>query len=270
MRELVSAFDLGAAEAAVTQAARIAVILLLAWLLQRIASRLIRAFHAYMAGRARADELTRMGTVERVFRYAATVIIALLAGTLVLGELGISVAPILATAGIAGIAVGFGAQSLIKDYFNGFFLLVEDQLRQGDVVEIAGRGGTVEEVTLRHVRLRDFDGNVFFVPNSEIKVVLNRTRGHAQAVMDAVVKSSQKIDEAYDVMRQVAAELRRDPVLGPSILADVEIAGVERWEAWGLVLRSRLKVEPHAQWRVRSEFMRRLKAAFEARGIQTP
>jgi small conductance mechanosensitive channel len=180
------------------------------------------------------------------------------------------VAPILATAGIAGIAVGFGAQSLIKDYFNGFFLLVEDQLRQGDVVEIAGRGGSVEEVTLRHVRLRDFDGNLYFVPNSEIKVVLNRTRGYAQAVMDAVVKSSQKIDDAYAVMREVAAELRRDPELGPSILDEIEIAGVERWEPWGLVLRSRLKVLPHAQWRVRSEFMRRLKAAFEARGIQSP
>jgi small conductance mechanosensitive channel len=270
MRNLLSALDLGAAEAAVAQAARIVIILLVAWLLQRIASRLIHAFHAYMAGRARADELTRMATVGRVLRYAATVIIAVLAGTLVLGELGISIAPILATAGIAGIAVGFGAQSLIKDYFNGFFLLVEDQLRQGDVVEIAGRGGTVEELTLRHVKLRDFDGNLYFVPNSEVKVVLNRTRGYAQAVMDAVVKSSQKLDEAYAVMREVAAELRRDPQLGPSILDDIEIAGIERWEPWGLVLRSRLKVLPHAQWRVRGEFLRRLKAAFEARGIQSP
>jgi small-conductance mechanosensitive channel len=270
MRDLLSALELGAAEAAVTQAARIAVILLLAWLLQRIASHLIRAFHAYMAGRARSDEQTRIGTVERVFRYAATVVIAIVAGTLVLGELGISVAPILATAGIAGIALGFGAQSLIKDYFNGFFLLVEDQLRQGDVVELAGRGGTVEEVTLRHVRLRDFDGNLYFVPNSEIKVVLNRTRGYAQAVMDAVIKSSQKIDEAFALMREVAAELRRDPKFAPSIMEEVEIAGVERWEPWGLVLRCRLKVLPHAQWQVRSEFMRRLKAAFETRGIQSP
>ncbi|HEU4350864.1 MAG TPA: hypothetical protein VFR66_03230 [Burkholderiales bacterium] len=114
MRNLLSALDLGAAEAAVTQAARIAV----AWALQRIASRLIQGFHAYMAGRVRADELTRMATVGRVLRYTATVVIGVLAGTLVLGELGISVAPILATAGIAGIAVGFGAQSLIKDYFS--------------------------------------------------------------------------------------------------------------------------------------------------------
>ena len=102
--------------------------------------------------------------------------VVLVAGMLVLGELGISVAPILATAGVAGIAIGFGAQSLIKDYFNGFFILVEDQIREGDVVEIVGKGGLVEEVTLRYVRLRDVDGHVHFVPNGEIKVVTNRTR----------------------------------------------------------------------------------------------
>ena len=269
MAQLLSLFDLGEAELAAIKAARVIVILLLAWLLQGIATRLIRAFHRYMAQRDR-DGSGRIGTVEQVLRNVATVVIAIVAGTLVLGELGISVLPILATAGVAGIAIGFGAQSLIKDYFNGFFLLIEDQIRQGDVVEIAGRGGTVEEVTLRHVRLRDFDGILYFVPNSEIKLVVNRTRGHALAVIDAVIKSSQKVEDAFAAMREVGAELRQDPQLAPHILGDVEIGGIDRWEHTGVFLRCRIKVAPHAQWHVRAEFLRRLKPAFEDRGIQSP
>jgi moderate conductance mechanosensitive channel len=268
VEQLLSVFDLGEAEIAVIKAARVIVILLIAWLLQRIATRIIAAFHGYMGNRF--ADLGRVRTVEHAMRNVATVLIIIVAGTLVLSELGISVLPILATAGVAGIAIGFGAQSLIKDYFNGFFLLLEDQIRHGDVVEIAGKNGSVEEITLRHVRLRDFDGNVYFIPNSEIKLLVNRTRGHAAAVIDAVVKSSQKVDEAFALMREVGAGLRRDPAFQASILDDPVIAGIERWEPWGLVLRCRMRVAPHAQWSVRAEFLRRLKTEFEARGIQSP
>jgi small conductance mechanosensitive channel len=242
-----------------------------AWLLQAIAARLIRVFRGYMSRRTSApDELRRIDTVGSAFRYFAAVVVALVAGTLVLGELGISVTPILATAGVAGIAIGFGAQTLIKDYFTGFFILLEDQVREGDVVEVAGKVGQAEEVTLRYIRLRDFDGFVYFVPNSEVRVVVNRTRGFAHAVIDAVIKSSQKVEDAFALMREVGRELRQDPKYGPSILGDVEIAGIERWEHTGLYLRCRLKVLPLEQWNVRGEFLRRLKTAFEASGIQSP
>ena len=130
-------------------------------------------------------------------------------------ELGISIAPILATAGVAGIAIAFGAQSLIKDYFTGFFLLIEDQIRQGDVVEIAGKSGEVEEVTLRYVRLRDGDGYVHFVPNGEIKLVTNRTRGLRPRGDRRGVASSQKVEDAFQAMRDVGAELRQDPAVRP-------------------------------------------------------
>jgi small conductance mechanosensitive channel len=266
--ELLSIFDLGEAQAAAGTAGRVLVILLLAWLLQRLATRILAALHDHMS--RRLEDAGRIDTVEHVLRNIATAVLAIVAGTLVLGELGISVVPILATAGVAGIAIGFGAQSLIKDYFNGFFLLIEDQIRQGDVVEISGRSGLVEEVTLRHVRMRDFDGRLHFFSNGDIKLVVNLTRGHSLAVIDAVVKSAQKVDEAFAAMRDVAAELRRDPEFASSILDEVEIAGIERWEPWGLVLRCRIRVKPHAQWRVRAEFLRRLKNAFEARGIQSP
>src|SRR5688572_31178585 len=156
-----------------------------------------------MAKRASGpDELRRIDTVGNAFRYLASVVVVLVAGMLVLDELGISIAPILATAGVAGIAIAFGAQSLIKDYFTGFFLLIEDQIREGDVVEISGKSGEVEEVTLRYVRLRDVDGFVHFVPNGEIKLVTNRTRGYGQAVMDAVIKSSQNVEHAFQAMRR--------------------------------------------------------------------
>jgi moderate conductance mechanosensitive channel len=242
-----------------------------AWVLQALARRLIRLFRGYMARRTTAaDELRRIDTVGNALRYFASVVVVLVAGMLVLNELGISIAPILATAGVAGIAIAFGAQSLIKDYFTGFFLLIEDQIRQGDVVEIAAKSGEVEEVTLRYVRLRDADGNVHYVPNGEIKLVTNRTRGFGQAVMDAVIKSSQNVEDAFQAMRDVGAELRRDSAFAARILGDVEIAGIERWEHFGVFLRCRMKVLPEEQWRVRAEFMRRLKIAFEQRGIQSP
>ncbi len=243
----------------------------MAWALQALAGRLIRVFRGYMASRtSAADELRRIDTVGNAFRYFASVVVVLVAGMLILNELGISIAPILATAGVAGIAIAFGAQSLIKDYFTGFFLLIEDQIRQGDVVEISGKSGEVEEVTLRYVRLRDNDGFVHFVPNGEIKLVTNRTRGFGQAVMDAVIKSSQSVEDAFQAMRDVGREMRQDAAFAPQILGDVQIAGIERWEHFGVFLRCRMKVLPEEQWRVRAEFMRRLKIAFEQRGVQSP
>jgi small conductance mechanosensitive channel len=203
-------------------------------------------------------------------RYFATVLVVLVAGTLILGELGISIAPILATAGVAGVAIGFGAQSLIKDYLSGFFLLIEDQIREGDVVEVAGKAGQVEEVTLRYVRLRDGDGYVHFVPNGEIKAVVNRTRNYAYAMIDTAISGHQDVEPAFTTMREVGAALRKDAKFGPCILEDVELFGIERWELWGLGLRCRIKTLPHEKDSVRREFLRRLVGAFEAHGVKTP
>jgi small conductance mechanosensitive channel len=216
------------------------------------------------------DDLRRIDTVTRALRYFAGVVVVLVAGMLVLGELGISIAPILATAGVAGVAIGFGAQSLIKDYFSGFFMLIEDQIREGDVVEVAGRTGEVEEVTLRYVRLRDAEGVVYFVPNGEIKLVVNRSRNFAYALIDAAIAGHHDVDPALAAMREVGVALRADPKFGPSILGDVEIWGVDRWELWGLSLRGRIKVLPREKDTVRREFLRRLVGAFEAHGIKTP
>jgi len=230
----------------------------------------VRAFGRVVEHRRGGEERRRVNTVGAVLRNVAAVLIVLVAGMLVLGELGISVAPILATAGVAGIAIGFGAQSLIKDYFTGFFLLIEDQLREGDVVEIAGKSGEVEEMTLRYVRLRDGDGYVYFVPNGEIKLVVNRTRSFAYAMVDAAILGHQHLEPAFAAMREVGEAMRKDPGLGAAILGELEILGVERWELWGLGLRCRFKVLPHQRDAVRREFLRRLSGAFEAKGVKTP
>lgn len=255
---------------ALRSAINVLIVLAAAWIAMVALRRAIRQFRIYMERRSDPEAAKRVGTLARAFRYIGTVVIAIVAAMLVMNELGISIAPVLATAGVAGIAIGFGAQSLVKDYFAGLFLLLEDQIRQGDVVQVAGIGGLVEEVTLRYVRLRDFEGHVHFVPNGEIKIVTNRTRDFAQAVIEVGVAYREDTDEALAVMREVGQAMRADPAWAPRILADVEVIGVERWDDSAVILRCRLKVVGIEQWSVRREFLRRLKKAFDDRGIEIP
>jgi len=250
---------------------RIIIILLLAWLLMGLSRKLIRLFRNYMSARAETvEETKRIETLARVFRYTATVVISLVAGMLALSEMGFSIAPILGAAGVVGIAVGFGAQSLIKDYFNGFFLLLENQIRQGDVVEVCGKGGLVEDVTLRYVRLRDYDGRVHFVPNGSIGAVINQSRGFAQAVIEIGVAYESDLDQVMQVMCEVAQVMRADPVFAARMLDGIELAGVENWADSAIMIRGRIKVVALEQWSVRREYLRRLKYAFDAHGIEIP
>ena len=241
---------------------RIVFIVIGAWIAIAMAQRAIRALRMRISMRLDDREsVKRAETLGRVFRYLAAVVISLIAGMLVLSELGVSVAPILGAAGVVGLAVGFGAQSLVKDYFTGFFLLLENQIRQGDVVKLGDHGGLVEEVTLRYVQLRDYDGNVHFVPNGSISTVINMSRGFAQSVVDVGVAYREDVDRVMDVMREVAAEMRADPAHAARILDDLEVAGVERWADSSVVIRARFRVAPLEQWTVTP----RLPAAPEAR-----
>lgn len=253
-------------------ALRILLIVALAWGLLRVSGKAIRVLKEYMRGQAdnNLEELKRIETLSRVFRYIVSVIIYVVAGMVVLSELGISIAPILATAGVLGIAIGFGAQSLIKDYFNGFFMLLENQVRQGDVVEAGGKGGLVEEVTLRHIRMRDYDGHVHFIPNGIVTTVTNMSRGFAYAVIDVGVAYRENMDEVMELMRQVGAGIREDEVFSSKILEPMEMAGVDRWDDSAVILRCRFKVLPLEQWGIRREYLRRLKQDFDRHGIEIP
>jgi small conductance mechanosensitive channel len=171
---------------------------------------------------------------------------------------------------VVGIALGFGAQSLIKDYFNGFFMLLENQIRQGDAVEISGKAGIVEDLTLRHVALRDIEGNVHYIPNGEITIVTNKSRGYAYALIEFGVAYREDLDEVYQVTRETAAAFRQDPVFGPKILEDIEIQGVQNWADSAVVVRCRFKTEALEQWAVRRNFLVWLKKAFDKHGIEIP
>ena len=274
METLYTIFDLSDPSrlSAINQSAiHVLIILIAAWLLKLAANKGIRTFRIYIASRrASEEEKKRLETLGRVFRYVANVVITIVAGMLVLTELGISIAPILAAAGVLGLAVGFGAQSLVKDYFSGLFLLLEDQIRHGDVVEVAGKAGLVEEVTLRYVRLRGYDGNVHFVPNGQISSVTNMTREHSFAVIDVGVAYREDVEEIFTVIREVAAQIRADALFRDLILEDVDLAGVDNWADSAVMIKLRIKVLPIQQWTVKREFLRRLKQAFDARGIEIP
>ncbi|TNF52407.1 MAG: mechanosensitive ion channel family protein [Burkholderiales bacterium] len=256
---------------AATTLVRITLIVAAAWVLIAVLQRAIRVLRQRIAGRLDDREAAkRAETLGRVFRYLVAVVVSLIAGMLVLSELGVSVAPILGAAGVVGLAVGFGAQSLVKDFFTGFFLLLENQVRQGDVVKLGDHAGLVEEVTLRYVQLRDYDGNVHYVPNGTISTVINMTRGFSHAVMDIGVAYRENVDEVMEEMRRVGRAMREDPAFGPRILEDLDIAGVNEWGDSAVVIRCRFRTVPLEQWDVRREYLKRLKAAFDAAGIEIP
>lgn len=250
---------------------RVIVIVLLAVVARVAAGRLI----GLLRERITADvediaQVRRLETVSRALRYAAVTVIVLIAGLLVLSELGVSIAPILGAAGIVGLAMGFGAQSLVKDYFVGFFLLLENQIARGDVVKIADHDGLVEDVTLRYVRLRDYSGNVHYVPNGLITTVTNMTRDFSYALMDIGVAYREDLDEVFAAIRETAGALQHDPSFAGRILEPLDIAGVENLADSAVVVRCRFKVRPLEQWIVRREFLKRIKSAFDARGIEIP
>lgn len=252
-------------------ALHVVIILALMWIMLGLSRKALARLGRHMQqDLGDPERIKRLNTLERVFSYVATLIITLVGSMLVLSAVGISIAPILATAGVLGIAIGFGAQSLIKDYFNGFFLLLENQVRQGDVVQVADKGGLVEEMTLRYIRLRDYEGSVHYIPNGTITSVTNRSRGFAFAVLDIGVAYREDVDEVYAVMREVAAGMRADAELGGKIVEDLEIAGVDNWADSAVIIRCRFKVMPLEQWTIRRAFLYRLKKAFDAAGIEIP
>lgn len=250
---------------------RIAMILLLAWTAKTLLQKAVGGLRKRVAARIDDREAAqRAETLERVFRYLVNVIIGVITTMLVLAELGVSLAPILGAAGVVGLAVGFGAQSLVKDFVTGFFLLLENQIRQGDVIEVAGHSGTVEEITLRFVRLRDYEGRVHYVPNGQITSVINMTRGFGNAVFEIRVAYREDIDEVMAVMQDVGSRLRADPDFAPRIEGDLDIAGVDRWDDSAVIIRCRIRCVAQQQWGVKREYLKRLKAAFDAKDIEIP
>ncbi|MCB6183952.1 mechanosensitive ion channel family protein [Leeia sp. TBRC 13508] len=252
-------------------ALRITLVVVLAYVAIHLAQKGIVALRKRITLRMGDNESKkRAETIGRVCRYIVTVVISLIAGMLILSELGVSVAPILGAAGVVGLAVGFGAQSLVKDYFTGFFLLLENQIRQGDVVKLGNHEGFVEEVTLRFVRLRDYEGNVHFVPNGTISTVVNKTREFAFAVLDVSAGYDDDLEMAIQTMQDTISKMRTQEKWQTIILDEFEFAGVDVLGEYGISLKGRIKVQPLQQWNVRREFLRQIKHAFDQKGLTIP
>jgi small conductance mechanosensitive channel len=192
------------------------------------------------------------------------------AAVMVLAEFEVKIGPILAAAGIVGVAVGFGAQHLVRDVITGFFILLDDQIRVGDVVQIAGKGGLVEKITLRMTTLRDLAGNVHYVRNGEISVVTNMTKEYSRYVFDIGVAYREDVDQVIEVVKQVDEELRVDPAFSADILEPIEILGLDQFGDSAIIIKARTKTKPIKQWAVGREFNRRLKKRFDEKDIEIP
>ncbi len=246
-------------------------VIVLAWVAVSLATRLSGRLVRFV-GRQREDSefRKRAETLGAMVRYVLVFAILTVASMTVLRELGIDIGPVLAAAGIVGLAVGFGAQSLVKDVISGFFILVEDQIRVGDVVEISGKSGVVERVSLRTTVLRDLSGNVHYVPNGQINVVTNMTKEYSRYVFDIGVAYRENVDEVMEVIKKVDEELRSDPDYREDILEPIEVLGVDRFASSAVVIRARTTTVPVKQWRVGREFNRRLKKRFDQMNIEIP
>lgn len=212
----------------------------------------------------------RVSTLLGLVRTLALVALWAVATIIALSQLGLDVTPLLAGAGIVGLAVGFGAQNLVRDVISGFFLVLENQVRVGDVVVVNGTGGLVESITFRTIVLRDLSGVVHVFPHGTVSTLANMTKGWSAHVLDVGVAYGEDPDRVMTVMRRVAEELRADPAFGPRMLEPIEIFGVERFGESELTIRARLKTLPLEQWTVGREYRRRLKKAFDAEGIEFP
>jgi len=239
--------------------------------LRVVVPRIIRPTVARQMKDKPAEEIEqRSHTLVAVLRGSGRFVLVVWALFTILPELGINVTPILASAGIAGIALGFGAQSLVKDFLSGLFILLENQYAKGDVVTVAGISGLVEEVGLRRTVLRDLDGIVHYVPNGQIAVASNQTQEWSRVNMNVSVAYGEDLDKVFEVINRVGHELAADAEFGPLILQAPQVLRVDAFEDSGIAIKILGDTEPIRQWDVMGEMRKRLKKAFDEEGIEIP
>ena len=261
------------ADAHTPNAIRVALILALAWLVSRGLRSLIKRIET-IADDGDPNTVTelekRAHTISRILRQASFILVWSVTIMLVLAELGVDLKPILAGAGILGLAIGFGAQTLVKDVITGFFILLENQIRVGDVVTAAGMTGEVEAVNLRTTVLRDADGKTHIIPNSAITVVTNATRDFSRALLDVGVSYREDTDRAMMVMREVGSAMEKDPVFARKLIGSFEYPGIQAFGESAILLRMVGKTNAQDGPIVQRELRRRVKKAFDQAGIEIP
>ena len=254
-----------------TEGAHLLVILVAMYVGFLVLKRLLKRLHTFIEGSfPDQGQVQRANTLTNVLGDLVRVLIALVGIMTILSQLGINLGPLLVAAGVGGIAIGFGAQSLVKDVIAGFFMLLEDQFRVGDVVAVAGVSGLVEDVGLRTISLRDFSGNVHTVPNGTINTVTNMTKDYSRYVFNISVSYHEDIDQVMKILQELGTTLQKDPVFGPDILEPLEMLGVDQLADSGVIIKCRIMTKPIRQWAVGREMNRRIKKTFDTNGIEIP
>ena len=252
---------------------RIALVAVVAYLVVRIGTAAARRFETEMSAGTGLDVLERTKraqTLSRLLQKTLSVVVVVIALLMILRELDVDITPVLTGAGILGLAVGFGAQTLVRDVISGFFLILEDQVRVGDVAVVNGTGGMVEAINLRTIVLRDYEGTVHVFPNGEIKTLANRTKDYSYYVIDLGVAYGEDPDRVAAALREIAGTLMEDDRYRPHILEPLEIAGVDAFADSQITLKARIKTVPLKQWEVGRELRRRITHGFRERRIEIP
>ncbi|MFQ5508471.1 MAG: mechanosensitive ion channel family protein [Leptospirillia bacterium] len=255
---------------------RILLILIVVWAVLSSVKRVLGRLHEKWVeqgqeeGQPPSEAAKRAETLIRLLQQGIRLLVWLMASLVVLRELGVEVGPILASVGIVGVAIGFGAQNLVRDVISGFFIILENQVRVGDVAVINGTGGLVEQINFRTMVLRDLEGVVHVFPNGAIDTLSNRTQEWSAHVFEIGVAYKEDTDQVVEILKQVAAELRQDPVFGRLIVEDAEVFGVDAFADSAVIIKGRIKTKPIKQWEVGREFRRRVKQAFDRVGIEIP
>jgi moderate conductance mechanosensitive channel len=258
---------------AVASGLRIALIVTIAWIVHRIVATSTARFEEELARTTRSgaeDRVKRAQTLGGLVRNLAGTIITAVALLMILHELNVDIMPMLTGAGIAGVALGFGAQWLVRDLIAGFFLILEDQVRVGDSVVINGQGGSVEAINLRTIVLRDVEGAVHVIPNGAITTLANRNRDYGYYLIDLSVDFREDTDRVIQILRETAAALQKEDAYGSAILEPLEVMGVDAFRDGQVLIRSRLKTIPQRQFEVGRELRRRLRYALDKAGIDLP
>ena len=251
----------------------IVIIAIGAYMVIRIGSAAARRFEREMSrgtGLDVVERTKRAQTLARLLQSTLSIVVLGIAALMVLRELDVDITPVLTGAGIVGLAVGFGAQTLVRDVISGFFLIVEDQVRVGDVASVNGQGGLVEEVNLRTIVLRDETGTVHVFPNGEVKTLANSSKDFSYYVITINVPFDADPDRVGDALRAASAGLLEDPEYKPHILAPLEVYGVDGWEPGTLIVKARIKTVPLKQWFVGRELRKRVAKVFTEREIPVP
>jgi small conductance mechanosensitive channel len=255
---------------------RILLILIVVWILSSVLRRFLQRFERILIDRGHAEgempteSAKRAKTLAKLLRQGVIILLWVTAFLLILRQMSVDIGPILASAGVVGVAVGFGAQNLVRDLIAGFFMILENQVRVGDVAIINGTGGLVEKINFRTIVLRDGSGTVHTFPNGTINTLANATRDWSIFVIEIGVAYKENTDRVVEVLKQVGAELRKDAHYGALMLADVDIYGVDRFEDSAVVIKGGIKTLPIKQWEVGREYLRRVKIAFDQAKIEIP